>query len=552
MVKLILFTAVAGLASAQLVNQVTGGQRAVIDSIADLSESAANYRNSFFESTVDWAKTLSTEAWEQIEELLPTGPFEGAPKKNVVKRPDSEWDSITTMDIFPDHQMRSKNGSDLGVDDVKQHVGYLDVDTNKHFFYWFFESRNDPKTDPIVLWLNGGPGCSSLTGLFFELGPSSIKSDGKSLKFNPHAWNNKASVIFLDQPLNVGYSYGEGVSDTVAAGKDVYAFLALFFKTFPEYADLDFHIAGESYAGHYIPVFAKEIIEHSSGKSVEHFPEEFSVMSVSERAAKAPKINLKTVLIGNGLTDPLVQYEKYPDMACGKGGYEAVLSPTECQAMEDSYPRCASLIQSCYNSQSAWTCVPAALYCNNAMIGPYQKTGRNVYDIRSGCEDTSNLCYPQMGWIQKYLNQKSVMEKLGAEVDSYESCNMNINRNFLFNGDWMKPYYTAVPILLDAGLSVLIYAGDADYICNHVGNLAWVEALEWSGGEKFGPKKLQKWKMSQDVGDVKAGTQVGETKNHKNFTWLRLYSAGHMTPYDQPESSYEMLEQWLGGRRDFS
>lgn len=471
-------TALTSVASAQLVNQATGSQRTILDGalkhgLKSAKQYESEYQNNAFllvnnilallDSTLDWAHELSAETWQALADLLPAGVLDGAPKKKVVKRPDDEWDTITTMNIFPDHRMRSKDASGLGIDDVKQQVGYLDVDSNKHFFYWSFESRNDPKTDPIVLWLNGGPGCSSLTGLFFELGPSSVKSDGKSTKFNPYSWNSNATVVFLDQPLNVGYSYGEGVSDTVAAGKDVYAFLALFFKTFPEYADLDFHIAGESYAGHYIPIFAKEILEHSSGKSVEHLPEEFSTMSIAERVSKAPKINLKTVLIGNGLTDPLVQYDEYANMACGKGGYEAVLSPSECQAMEDSYPRCASLIQNCYNGGSAWSCVPAALYCNNAMMGPYQKTGRNVYDIRGNCEGNS-LCYEQLDWIQTYLNQPKVMKDLGAEVESYESCNMNINRNFLFNGDWMKPYYLAVPVLLEAGIPVLIYAGDADFM----------------------------------------------------------------------------------------
>jgi cathepsin A (carboxypeptidase C) len=112
----------------------------------------------------------------------------------------------------------------------------------------------------LLIW-GLGPGCSSLTGLFMELGPSRVNKAGSKPLHNPYSWNNNASVIFLDQPINVGYSYGDdSVSDTVAAGKDVYALLVLFFKQFPEYKDLEFHIAGESYAGHYIPVFA-------SGKS---------------------------------------------------------------------------------------------------------------------------------------------------------------------------------------------------------------------------------------------------------------------------------------------
>jgi cathepsin A (carboxypeptidase C) len=310
-----------------------------------------------------------------------------------------------------------------------------------HITIGFFESRNDPKNDPVVLWLNGGPGCSSLTGLFLELGPSSIDEKIK-LHSNPYSWNSNASIIFLDQPVNVGYSYSGGsVSNTIAAGKDVYALLTLFFKQFPEYAKQDFHIAGESYAGHYIPVFTSEILSH-----------------------KKRNINLKSVLIGNGLTDGLTQYEHYRPMACGDGGYKAVLSESECQAMDNALPRCQSLIQNCYDSESVWSCVPASIYCNNAMIGPYQRTGQNVYDVRGKCEDESNLCYSALGYISEYLNRKDVLEALGVEVSSYDSCNFDINRNFLFQGDWMQPFHRLVPGILEE-IPVLIYAGDADFIC---------------------------------------------------------------------------------------
>jgi cathepsin A (carboxypeptidase C) len=297
----------------------------------------------------------------------------------------------------------------------------------------FFESRNDPENDPVVLWLNGGPGCSSLTGLFMELGPSWVNKQ-VDVDFNPYSWNANASVIFLDQPVNVGYSYSSSsVSNTVAAGKDVYALLTLFFKQFPEYTKQSFHIAGESYAGHYIPVFASEILSH-----------------------KKRNINLQSVLIGNGLTDGLTQYKYYKPMACGEGGWPAVLDESECQSMENSYPRCASMIESCYNSESVWSCVPASIYCNNAQIGPYQRTGMNPYDVRTKCKG-GDLCYEQIGWIADYLNRADVQAALGAEVSNYDSCNMDINRNFLFQGDWMKPYHRLVPGLLEE-IPVLIYA----------------------------------------------------------------------------------------------
>lgn len=381
----------------------------------------------------------------------------------------------------------------------------------------FFESRNDPKNDPVILWLNGGPGCSSLTGLFLELGPSSIDKKLKVVN-NEFSWNQNASVIFLDQPVNVGYSYsGSSVSNTIAAGKDVYALLTLFFHQFPEYAHQDFHIAGESYAGHYIPVFASEILSH-----------------------KNRNINLKSVLIGNGLTDGYTQYEHYRPMACGEGGYPAVLDESECQSMDNALPRCQSLIKNCYDSGSVWSCVPASIYCNNAFIGPYQRTGQNVYDIRGKCEDSSNLCYSALGWISDYLNQKEVMDTLGAEVSSYDSCNFDINRNFLFQGDWMQPFHRLVPKILEE-IPVLIYAGDADFICNWLGNKAWTEALEWPGKKAFNKAELD------DLTIPGGKKEYGKVKSSGNFTFMRIYQAGHMVPMDQPENSLDFLNRWIAG-----
>ncbi|KAK5278911.1 hypothetical protein LTR40_008529, partial [Exophiala xenobiotica] len=492
----------------------------------------------------DALKGLTAEAagvWDEVATLYPEdmskASFFSLPKKHT-RRPDHEWDHILRgadvqkvwvqnadgeqerridgqLDTF-DLRVKSVDPSALGVDTVKQYSGYLDDNENdKHLFYWFFESRNDPKNDPVVLWLNGGPGCSSLTGLFLELGPSRI-NEKIQLVSNPYSWNDNASVIFLDQPVNVGYSYsGSSVSDTVAAGKDVYALLTLFFEQFPEYAHQDFHIAGESYAGHYIPVFAAEIMSH-----------------------KKKNINLKSLLIGNGLTDGLTQYEYYRPMACGDGGWPAVLDEQSCQAMDNALPRCLSLIKNCYDSESVWSCVPASIYCNNALLAPYQRTGQNVYDVRGKCKDSSNLCYPELGWISKWLNDKSVMKALGVEVDGYDSCNFDINRNFLFQGDWMKPYHRLVPDLIEK-MPVLIYAGDADFICNWLGNKAWSEALEYPDHKKFASASMKDLKLDGN------GRKIGEVKSHGNFTFMRLHAGGHMVPLDQPEASLEFFNRWL-------
>jgi cathepsin A (carboxypeptidase C) len=174
------------------------------------------------------------------------------------------------------------------------------------------------------------------------------------------------------------------------------------------------------------------------------------------------------------------------------------------------------------------------------MIGPYQRTGQNVYDIRGPCEDSSNLCYPDLGWISEYLNRRDVQEALGVEVSNYESCNFDINRNFLFQGDWMKPFHRLVPGILEK-IPVLVYAGDADYICNWLGNKAWTEALEWPGQKDYAGKKLKDLKLNGD------GETIGAVKSSGNFTFIRLNAGGHMVPHDQPESSLDMFNRWLSG-----
>lgn len=533
---------------------------AIKSAFADLAESDAN---DYFEK-LKAVDANAVEAWDAVASEYPEAMSKvellSRPKAHT-RRPDHHWDVIlkgadvqkvrTRNDAGEDEpeldgkldtytlRARSVDPGKLGIDPgVKQYSGYLDDDEDdKHLFYWFFESRNDPKNDPVVLWLNGGPGCSSLTGLFMELGPSFIDKDRKA-RYNPYSWNSNASVIFLDQPVNVGFSYSDGsVSNTAAAGKDVYALLTLFFKQFPEYATQDFHIAGESYGGHYLPIFTAEILSH-----------------------RKRNINLKSILIGNGLTDELVQYPYYRPMACGDGGWPAVLDEPQCRAMDHALPRCLGLIEGCYGSESVWSCVPAAIYCNNAIIGPYQRTGRNPYDVRRPCGDNP-LCYEDLDWISDFLNRRDVQDALGVEVHSYDTCNFDINRNFLFQGDWMLPIQRAVPAILEE-VPILVYAGDTDFICNWLGNRAWTEALEWHGKPAYNAEPTKNLtrrsnvygSIGDSVGDsvdvstsADGGKVVGSVKSSGNLTFVRLFAGGHMIPHDQPEASLDVFNRWLQG-----
>ncbi|XP_042425922.1 serine carboxypeptidase 1-like, partial [Zingiber officinale] len=151
-----------------------------------------------------------------------------------------------------------------------QYAGYVTVDrTNgRALFYYFAEAAENSGSKPIVLWLNGGPGCSSLGyGAMEELGPFRVMSDGKTLYRNPYAWNEVANVLFLESPTGTGFSYSNTTSDYATSGDrrtaiDALVFLINWFERFPEYKGRDLFITGESYAGHYVPQLAHVILHH--------------------------------------------------------------------------------------------------------------------------------------------------------------------------------------------------------------------------------------------------------------------------------------------------
>jgi cathepsin A (carboxypeptidase C) len=235
-----------------------------------------------------------------------------------------------------------------------------------------------------------------------ELGPCRPSPGGENTTTNKFSWTNRANVIFLDQPANVGFSYTEGKSPTTSddAAVDTVAFLQLFMETNPQYAKLDFHVTGESYAGHYIPAIANEITNTNK---------------LAKFDSNLLSLNFKSIAIGNGLTDPLVQYEYYPDMACDTK-YGPILEEETCDEMRSKYPTCKSLISSCYSYKSPFTCVPGSFYCNSAMINPFQSTGLNIYDIRKKCDPKNPLCYDILNDIEAYLNDPKIQKKLGVDV----------------------------------------------------------------------------------------------------------------------------------------
>merc|ERR1712166_305485 len=193
-----------------------------------------------------------------------------------------------------------------------------------------FDSRQETKdTDPLIMWLSGGPGCSSEIALFEENGPYKINSDGE-VTSHPYSWNEKGNLLFVDQPIGTGFShagFGKGVKSEKGVAEDMMTFFRGFLEQNPEFEGRDFYITGESYAGHYVPAIAYYLVNN----------------------APDINLNLKGIAIGNGLTDPFHQYPVY-----GTFSYENGLIETEeeDEMYKKGFEVCQGLIYEANNNES--------------------------------------------------------------------------------------------------------------------------------------------------------------------------------------------------------
>jgi len=416
---------------------------------------------------------------------------------------------------------------------------FYDVGGNRQLFAWHFDPEeaaysNDGVASSVILWLSGGPGCSSLLALFGENGPYTIEP--RSLRTpeavpNPYSWiKSGATVIWLDQPVGTGFSYGgvprhdteEGVAE------DVWSFLVSWFKRFPEYEGRSLEIFGESYAGHYVPAVGRKIL-HKNQDNANYY------------------LNLTGIAIGNGFTDPAVQYKYYAPFA----KEHDLVPPAELKMMDQTLKLCEPLVDGCNSKDDdiiAWTeCFNAYLVCNMGLIYPVELSGVNPYDIRDQCE-VQPLCY-DFSPIDDFLARPEVRDELGIPEDhTWSECNTVVDLAMVYGGDWTKNFRKDVEEILDDKSSgnpieVLIYAGEYDFVCNWMGNLAWTENLSWEGSEGYAAAKEQSW--------VTATQKVAGTfKSYSNLTFLKVFDAGHLVPFDQPENSLDMVKQHLN--RSFS
>ncbi|XP_004506097.1 serine carboxypeptidase-like [Cicer arietinum] len=427
-----------------------------------------------------------------------------------------------SVDFVPG-KMVEKNFSFLGgsdkpsIENLGHHAGYYSLPSSNsaRMFYFFFESQNNTRDDPVVIWLTGGPGCSGEIALFYENGPFHI-SDKSQLVPNNYSWNKASNIIFVDQPIGTGFSYtlddNDYSRDVTSISNYLYDFLQEFFKQHPDFVKNDFYITGESYAGQYIPALASRVRQGNKDSEGIH-------------------INLKGIAIGNGMTNPLIQYPSLPQYAVDM----KLITKEDQDQINKLIPPCEDAIKSC-ESEGGDSCFTALTQCNDIMKNILSIAGGiNYYDIRT--QRDGELCY-DFTPVETFLNDDSVKKALGVLEDLYFLACGRLANNKLIRAR-MNNFEDDIPALLEDGIKVLIYAGEYDLICNWLGISKWVHAMEWSGQKQFADSKTVPFLVD--------GAQAGSLNSYGLLSFLKVKGAGHMVPMDQPKAAFQMFVNWLDG-----
>ncbi|XP_019708755.1 serine carboxypeptidase 1-like [Elaeis guineensis] len=392
-----------------------------------------------------------------------------------------------------------------------QYAGYVMVEPQhgRTLFYYFVESPRDPERKPLLLWLNGGPGCSSLGGgAMQELGPFRVQSDGKTLHRNKHAWNNVANVVFLESPAGVGFSYTKTSSDYENRGdkrtaEDTYTFLVNWLERFPEYKTRDFFVTGESYAGHYVPQLASLIV-------------------LNNKKPNKPTINLRGIAIGNayidtnttlmGMYEFLWMHAMYSDRT-----YRLIRRKCKISDMYSSECENATNLADFEIGSIDRFNVYVPL-CTKKLHQPTSVTSSNVeFDPCAG------------NYVYAYLNLPEVQKSLHAIPFLWTYCS---------RGGWRDSPYTMLPMikqLATSGIRMWLYSGDMDSVVSVTSTKYFLRMLGLPIKSPWRP-----WQANSEV--------AGYVVAYNGLTFVTVRGAGHEVPSYQPERSLIMISAFLEGK----
>ncbi|KAF8939722.1 Cell death protease [Dissophora ornata] len=296
------------------------------------------------------------------------------------------------------------------------------------------------------------------------------------------------------------------------------AFLKAFFTIFPERAQDEIYLAGESYAGTYIPYFARGVLDHND-----------------QVPAGEIAYNLKGLAIGNGWIDPLHQYTSYIPYVV----HHNIATPALLDALIHQQDRCLDEIR-IHDRITQYQCEDLVqLILQYSVTGGVNPQCTNQYDIRLQDEYPScGLMWPsELPQMKQYLTRGDVLTALhatGADVP-WTECSTRVGSALRF--DDSTPAVTLMPGILER-TNVLLFSGDADLICNHIGTEYMISNMTWQGARGF--------QNAPDIHWTVDNVPSGVWRQERNLTYVLLYNASHMVPYDAPLAALDMMNRFMG------
>ncbi|GLT88069.1 hypothetical protein SLE2022_061110 [Rubroshorea leprosula] len=435
----------------------------------------------------------------------------------------------------------------------QQFSGYITVDDKKQraLFYYFVEAETDPSLKPLVLWLNGGPGCSSFgAGAFMEHGP--FKTNGKTLARNKFSWNKEANMLYLESPAAVGFSYSTdktfyaNLNDDFTA-RDNLMFLQRWLLRFPEYKNREFYIAGESYAGHYVPQLAQLVIQSKMKQNLKGIAIGNPLIEFNNDLNSVDEYYWSHGLISDSayeLVKSLCNNSQFTREAI-KGTLSPACAEVDSKVFEkisnsiDTYDVIADVCLSSSNgsqtsllSQPAWS-RSRLRYISSLMS---QDTVLNQPQGASGKEEV-DVCAEDK--ITNYLNRKDVQEAVHAKlvgVTTWSLCNLLTH----YENNFEDSTFHVIGSLVKSGIRVMVYSGDQDSVIPFTGTRTLVYKLAKVMGLKT-TVPYRAWFKSKQVG---GWTQVyGDI-----LSYAIIRGASHTAPSTQPGRSLTLFKAFLAGK----
>lgn len=376
-----------------------------------------------------------------------------------------------------------------------------------------------------------------MDGALMEVGPFRTQKD--KLVANPGSWNKDANLLFVDQPVGVGLSTTDSDSylhELPDMAKDIITFLEKYFEIFPEQITNDFYVAGESYAGQYLPYIADAILEHNK--------------NITEGKQELP---LNGVMIGNGWIDPKNQYPAYLPFAYEKGLIKQ--GSNAAAVLEGKQRDCLQALaewqvddQPVHNSvcEKILSTLLREMYLDTGLDKTDSNACVNMYDIR--LHDTYSSCGmnwpPDLVTVTPYLRRDDVLAALNipeAHRNSWTECNRGVSNAFKAKNSTAS--VPLIPKIIEQGVPVLMFNGDQDLICNSEGNERLIKALTW-GGEEAPSSGFKSDEEAEDW--LVNGTLAGVYQSARNLTYVKVFNASHMVPFDLPEVAQTLLNQFIG------